>query len=136
MNTHHILHRDIETRSTINLTDVGTWRYAGDPNTGVWVVAYAVNDAPAQIWIPGQPIPEEFHIAARDPDWLIVAHNDAFERAIEERILAPQYGWPIVPLERHRCTMAMALASALPAALGTVAEVLELSAGRMIRAPG
>ena len=128
MNTRHILHRDIETRSTIDLTDVGTWRYAGDPNTGVWVVAYAVNDAPAQIWIPGQPIPEEFHIAARDPDWLIVAHNDAFERAIEERILAPQYGWPIVPLERHRCTMAMALASALPAALGTVAEVLELSA--------
>src|SRR6516164_343432 len=124
MNTRHILHRDIETRSTIDLTDVGTWRYAGDPNTGVWVVAYAVNDAPAQIWIPGQPVPEEFHIAARDPDWLIVAHNDAFERAVEELILAPRYGWPIVPIQQHVCTMAVVLASALPGSLDSAAEVL------------
>jgi DNA polymerase bacteriophage-type len=122
----HILHRDIETRSTIDLPDVGAWRYAGDPSTAVWCVAYAVDDAPVQIWIPGQPIPEEFHIAARDPDWLIAAHNDPFERSIEERILAPRYGWPIVPIERHRCTMAMASACALPAKLETVAEVLEL----------
>jgi len=121
-----VLHRDIETRSTLDLTDVGAWRYAGDPTTGVWCVAYAVDDTPARIWIPGQPVPEEFHVAARDPDWMIVAHNDAFERAIEDRILAPQHGWPIVPIERHRCTMAATLASALPAALEKVAEVLEL----------
>src|SRR5215467_10347263 len=122
----HILHRDIETRSTLDLPDCGAMRYAGDPNTGVWCVAYAVDDAPVKIWIPGQPIPEEFHIAARDPDWIVVAHNDAFERAIEERILAPRYSWPIVPIERHRCTMAMASAAALPASLDTLAKVLEL----------
>jgi DNA polymerase bacteriophage-type len=123
-----ILHRDFETRSTVDLTEVGAWRYAGDPNTGVWCVAYAVDDAPVQIWIPGQPIPEEFHIAARDTDWIVVAHNDQFETAIETRILALRYNWPIVPIERHRCTMAMASASALPAKLKTVAEVLQLSA--------
>jgi DNA polymerase len=123
-----ILHRDFETRSTIDLSDVGAWRYAGDPNTAAWCCAYAVDDGPVQVWIPGQPIPEEFFEAARNPDWIVTAHNDAFERAIEERILAPQYGWPIVPIERHRCTMAMASASALPAKLKTVAEVLQLSA--------
>jgi DNA polymerase bacteriophage-type len=122
-----ILHRDIETRSTIDLTEVGAGRYAADPSTDVWCVAYAIDDAPVQTWIPGQPLPEEFFEAARNPAWLIVAHNDAFERAIEEHILAPRYGWPIVPIERHRCTMAMALASALPGALGKVGEVLELS---------
>ena len=127
MNT-RILHRDFETRSTIDLAEVGAWRYAGDPTTGVWCVAYAVDDGPVKIWIPGQPIPEEFFEAARNPEWIVVAHNDAFERAIEERILAPQYNWPIVPIERHRCTMAMASASALPAKLKTVAEVLQLSA--------
>jgi hypothetical protein len=94
----------------------------------VWCCAYAVDDGPVQLWIPGQPIPEVFFTAARDPSWLIAAHNDAFERAIEERILAPRYGWPIVPIERHRCTMAQASAAALPAKLKTVAEVLELSA--------
>src|SRR6516165_5910458 len=118
------LFRDIETRSTLDLTDVGAWRYASEPTTGVWCVGYAVDNAPARIWIPGQPIPEEFHIAARDPDWLIVAHNDAFERAVEELILAPRYGWPIVPIQQHMCTMAMVLASALPGSLDGAAEVL------------
>jgi DNA polymerase len=123
-----ILHRDFETRSTIDLPDVGAWRYAAEPTTDIWCCAYAVDDGPVKLWLPGQPIPEEFQIAARDPDWVVAAHNDQFETAIETRILAPRYGWPIVPIERHRCTMAMASASALPAKLKTVAEVLELSA--------
>jgi DNA polymerase len=127
-NAPHILHRDIETKSRIDLPDVGAWRYASDLSTDVWCVGYAVDDTPPQIWIPGQPIPNEFIEAARNPDWIVVAHNDAFERAVEELILAPRYGWPIVPIGQHRCTMAMALASALPAKLETVAEVLKLSA--------
>ena len=128
----HILYRDIESRSTLNLKAVGAWHYAGDPSTAVWCVGYAVDDGPVQIWIPGQPIPEEFHTAAHDPDWLIVAHNDAFERAIEERILAPRYGWPTVPIGQHRCTMAMALAAALPAKLETIAAALDLPIGKDI----
>src|SRR5215831_6187780 len=55
-----------------------------------------------------------------------LAHNDAFERAIEELILCPRYAWPLVPLARHRCTMALALAAALPAKLETVAAALRL----------
>src|SRR5205085_8794504 len=115
---------DIESRSMLDLTEVGAWRYAAGPNTGVWCVAYAVNDDPPQIWTPDQPIPKVFFTAAGDPDWIVVAHNDAFERAIEEHILAPRYGWPIVPIERHRCTMAMALACTLPGGLDGAAEVL------------
>ena len=43
---HHanVIYRDIETRSTLNLTKVGPWRYAGDATTGVWCTAYAVDD--------------------------------------------------------------------------------------------
>jgi hypothetical protein len=33
---------------------------------------------------------------------------------IEELLLAPRYGWPVIPLERQRCTLAMASALALP----------------------
>jgi hypothetical protein len=120
------LFRDIETRSTSNLKEVGAWRYAADPATEVLCVAYAVDDGAVQTWLPGQPIPEEFTIAARDPTWLVVAHNDFFESSIEERLLGPRYGWPLIPIERHRCTMAMALAAALPAKLETVAEALAL----------
>ena len=122
-----VLFRDVETRSTLDLRSVGAWKYAGDPTTEVLCIAYAVDDAPVQSWTRRQPIPEVFHQAARDPAWLIVAHNDAFERAIEERLLAPRYGWPLVPIERHRCTMAMALANALPGALDGAAAALGLA---------
>jgi DNA polymerase len=121
-----IVFRDIETRSAVDLKVVGAHRYAADPTTGVWCAGYAVDDGPVEIWIPGQPIPECFIEAARNPDWLIVAHNDAFERVIEERILHPQFEWPLVPLERHRCTMATALAAALPGALEKAIEALGL----------
>jgi DNA polymerase len=121
-----VLHRDFETRSILDLKKVGAYRYAGEPTTGVWCVTFAVDDGPVQIWRPGQPIPEEFRIAARDPDWLVAAYNDRFESSIEERLLAPRYSWPLVPIERHRCTMAAALANALPAELGAAAAALDL----------
>ena len=120
------LFRDIETRSAADLKVVGAHRYAADPSTEVLCVGYAMNDGPEGIWIPGQPIPEPFVEAARNPDWLVVAHNDAFERVIEEHILHPRFGWPLVPIERHRCTMAMALAAALPGSLEKAIEALDL----------
>jgi DNA polymerase len=120
-----ILFRDIETRSTVDLKVVGAHRYAADATTGVWCVGYAVNDSPPGIWVPGQPIPGCFVEAARNHDWLIAAHNDAFERAIEQHILH-LLGWPLVQIERHRCTMAMTLAAALPAALEKAIEALGL----------
>jgi hypothetical protein len=88
--------------------------------------AFAVDDAPVQLWLPGQKIPEEFVQAAQNPDWLVVAHNDAFESAIEELVLAPRFNWPLIPLARHRCTQAISLASAMPGKLETVAEALNL----------
>jgi DNA polymerase bacteriophage-type len=121
-----ILFRDIETRSTLRLADVGAWRYAADPSTEVLCVGYAIGNGPVQIWTPDQPIPDEFHAAASDGT--VVAHNDQFETAIEERLLHPRYGWPIIPIDRHRCTMAAALANALPASLEGAAEALGLSA--------
>jgi DNA polymerase len=119
-----ILYRDIETRSTIALAKAGAWRYAADPSSEVLCIGYAIDDSDVQIWTPGQPIPEVFLAAARESDWLIVAHNDAFESAIEECLLAPRYGWPLVPIERHRCTMASALAAALPGRLDAAAAAL------------
>src|SRR5262249_31209615 len=114
--TGHVLHRDYETRSQAVLKLIGLHRYAADQRTEVLCCAYAVNDDPVQLWRPRDPIPPKFIEAARDSSWLVVAHNDAFETAI----------WPVVPLERHRCTMSMALASGLPARLSLAADALEL----------
>jgi hypothetical protein len=123
----HVLPRDIETCSAINLAEVGAHRYATDKSTKIWCVGYAVDNGPVQIWTPGEPIPQPFFDAANNPDWTVVAHHDQFESAIERHVLAPHYGWPLVPIERHRCTMAAALAAALPGKLENVAAALELA---------
>jgi DNA polymerase len=123
----HVLPRDIETCSAINLAEVGAHRYATDKSTKIRCIGYAVDNGPVQIWTPGEPIPQPFFDAANNPDWTVVAHHDQFESAIERHILAPHYGWPLVPIERHRCTMAAALAAALPGKLENVAAALELA---------
>jgi DNA polymerase len=125
-NAPHVLFRDIETRSACDLKACGAHRYAADPSTEVMCVAYAVDNEPIQLWVPGDPIPSEFIETATNPTWTVVAHNDAFESAIEEHILAPRFGWPLVPIERHRCTMAAANAAALPGSLDKAAGALGL----------
>ena len=122
-----VLHRDYETQSAASLKSVGARRYAADPTTRVLCIAYAVDDGPIESFIPGsgEPIPQVFFTAQDDPSWFIAAHNDAFESAIDEYVLARD-GWPLVPIERHICTMAMARFAGLPGELGKVATLLNL----------
>lgn len=117
---------DLETRSPVPLDVAGAWRYAADPRTEVLCVGYAVDDAEPRIWVPGEPIPQEFITAASDPSWLVIAHNFAFERAISTHILQPRFGWPAIPLAQQRCTMTLALANAMPARLEDAARAAKL----------
>ena len=121
-----VLLRDYETRSSLLLKSVGAWRYSTHASTDVWCCAYAVDDGPIEMWVPGEPVPLAFIEAARNPDWLVSAFNNSFERLIERHIMAPRYGWPEIPIERHRCLQASALSLALPASLSGVADALRL----------
>jgi DNA polymerase len=114
-------HVDIETRSVVDLEEVGAARYAADPTTEVLCLAYALDDGPIKIWRPGEAVPSEFADAI-----IWVAHNANFERQIFKHILGPRHGFPIAPIERWRCTMAMALAAALPANLKRLGAALDL----------
>ena len=81
----HVLHRDYETRSRCVLKSAGAYRYAADPRTDRSLCCgYAVDDDPVQLWTPGDPVPPEFIEAAHNPAWIVVAHNDQFETAIEQ----------------------------------------------------
>jgi DNA polymerase len=122
----HTLHRDYETRSCASLKACGAPRYAADPSTTVLCMAYAVDDGPVRTWLPGDSVPKEFVEAAIDQNWIVAAHGDHFETAIERHVLHP-LGWPLIPLERHRSTMSMSLALGLPARLAAVADALELA---------
>jgi DNA polymerase len=123
----HILYRDYETRSRASLKTCGAAKYAADPSTEIQLAAFCVDDGVVRVWRPSDPPPPEFFEAATNPNWRVAAHGDHFDTAIEHHILVPRFGWPEIPLERHVCTMAMALAAALPAKLDALADALEFS---------
>jgi DNA polymerase bacteriophage-type len=123
----HVLHRDYETRSRAVLKNIGAAEYAVDPSTTVLCCAYAIDDEPVQLWTAGDPVPAAFIEAATNPAWIVCAHGAHFEDAVERHVLHSRFNWPVFPIEKQRCTQAMALAMGLPARLSTVAIALELS---------
>lgn len=130
------LHRDYETKSTVDLKRTGVHVYAAHESTDAWCCAYAVNDEPGRLWWPGDPVPPEFKEAAKNPEWEVAAFNDAFEAQIEAQTLKRRYDWPVVPLERHRCIMAQCLAMALPGSLENAAAALGIEQGKDLEGKG
>ena len=129
---------DCETRSALDLSQFGAHNYARDPSTDLWFVSYCiVTDGvprPILTWRPSDPPPTEIIDLHADPEAVIAAFPDAFERQIELNILGPRYGWPVFPIERRRCLQASALSFGLPASLDKVAEALNLPYARPSRA--
>ena len=113
---------DFETRSSLDLQEVGSSVYAEHFSTDVWVACYAIGKGPVQVWYPGDPVPVDLaeHVAVGRP---LVAHNASFERTIWAKILSPQYGWPKPELSQWYCTAAMAAAMGLPRSLEEAALV-------------
>jgi DNA polymerase bacteriophage-type len=122
------IHHDLETGSTLDVNEVGAWIYSLHPDTRVWCMAWAVDDGPVQITVPGRdPPPTEWVATVGNPDWRFSAFNTSFERTIAVNLLGPRYSWPVPVLEQYDCSQALALSYALPAALEGVAAALNLS---------
>src|SRR5258708_82568 len=127
----HTLHLDIESFSTIDLTETGVHVYAEHPTTEIHCVSYAIDDGPAHTWKRGwhdHKVPIDVSIAVKE-GWEIVAHNSAFERTMWRHILTPRYGWPSPKLSQWRCTMVQALAMALPASLKNATRAVGIDDG-------
>jgi DNA polymerase len=116
------LHLDFETRSRADLKKVGAAKYAADPSTEVLCFSQASDDGTVRTGL----FPKLMPLGIDNPNVLIVAHNAAFEMAICRHIMTPRHGWPEIPLERWRCTMAKCQAHALPGKLEHAARALKL----------
>jgi hypothetical protein len=111
---------DTETRCRLDI-NVGTDRYTRAAECRI--VTYAFVTGPAKIWLPYcQPIPQDLKDALDDPEFLILAHNAAFDRLILARALKIVTG-----VARWRCTMAGASAHGLPGSLESLGKVCGLS---------
>lgn len=121
-----VLHIDFETRSELDLRQVGLHRYARHPSTDVWCMAWAVDEAEPSLWTPAghdDPAYARAHVEAGLP---VKAHNAPFELEIWNEILVKRYGWPPLAPEQTYCTMAQAYAMGLPGALEDAALALGL----------
>lgn len=126
---------DFETRSVIDLTLVGAWRYAQHPNTEIMCMSLKADDNLPVLWVP-----EKFRLKLEDHQLPLIstedliklvencntveAHNAEFERSLWTHKLSPVVSLP--PLTKWRCSAAKAALHALPRKLAKVAEVLEL----------
>jgi DNA polymerase len=121
------LHIDFETRSAVDLKKSGSYIYAADPSTDVLCCAFGTPKS-MHLWIPGQDeiTTQILKEVAHYPLVLFVAHNAAFEMDIWQEIMVKRYGFPAIPINRWRCTMAKAYACGLPGKLEEVAKVLKL----------
>jgi len=116
---------DFETYSKVDLWLCGAHAYATDPSTGIYCMAYACGDAEPEIWLPGDPFPDDLaeHIEAGGE---LRAWNAQFERLLWWYVLSPDFDAPEPALEQFYCTAARARAHGLPGGLGDAARALDL----------
>jgi DNA polymerase len=124
---------DFETRSWVNIKDVGAPKYAAHPSTQPLMLVYG-NDAGHEQWVldlsapEATPrVPETLAALIEDPEVDFHAHNAGFEIAIWDAICVGRWGWPAIAHDRWHCTAGRAAAANQPRALGSVGNRLGLS---------
>lgn len=111
---------DFETRSRYSIKG-GASRYSLEAD--VLCLAYQIDDAPVKLWTPDDPDPQDLldAIATGAPIW---AFNVSFEMAIWQNVMVAKHGWPPIPVEQWRCTLAESMAVGLPGSLENVGKAL------------
>ena len=117
---------DIETRSPVDLSSSGSFRYLDEAE--ILLIAYAYDDKDVRVIDLTSDDPDgpmlrltDLWYMLEDPKITKVAHNAAFER-----YALGKYFNTYLPPEQWRDTMVMAASCGLPLSLGQVSEALRL----------
>ncbi len=118
----HDLHVDIETFSSVSISDSGAHKYVLSPDFEIMLFAYAVDHGTVQIIdiASGEKVPEWIIAALKDPNYIKHAHNATFEFLC----LSKYYG-ALIP-SQWRCSMIHSLYCGYPAKLEVVGAALNL----------
>lgn len=121
------IYLDFETRSGLELPDVGADQYLAHPWADIWCLGYAVGDAPVQVVSHPYDVMEVANEIALSGK-RIVAHNAVFEYLVWNYILDPKYFAGPLPPARFECTMAAGYAMSLPGSLDDLSAALGIEA--------
>ena len=113
---------DIETYSSVNIKEAGTYKYVESIDFEILLIAYAFDNGPIKVirLAEGQPMNPDFIRALQNPLIKNWAHNATFERLAFKAI-----GYD-VPLEQWHCSMIKAAYCGLPLKLEDVSKALHL----------
>jgi len=113
---------DIETYSSVNIGEAGTYKYVESIDFEILLIAYAFDNGPIKVirLAEGQPMNPDFIRALQNPLIKNWAHNATFERLAFKAI-----GYD-VPLEQWHCSMIKAAYCGLPLKLEDVSKALHL----------
>ena len=126
---------DSETRSLLDVTVTGAYKYAKHHSTENLVWGYVFDDGSGDIWSPAWAWGNS-EVSRADPTspnalldhvqkgGYVVAWNAFFDRHIWNEVMVKKYGWPVLPLEQVFCAQAQAEANNLPGGLSKACECL------------
>ena len=114
---------DFETRSECDIKTAGASVYANHHTTEVLCLAWSIDGAEPRLTWTMRSAPPELLELASDPSIHFHAHNAGFEYNIWNKTLP---FLPHIPLERWRCTAALASYNGLPRSLSEAAIALGL----------
>lgn len=116
------LHIDIETYSSVNISDAGAYKYMESIDFEILMVAYAFNNEDIKIvdLAQGEELPADFIKKLQDPKIEKWAHNAAFERNAFK-----VYGFDI-PASEWRCSAIKAGYCGFPLSLEMVSNAMNL----------
>lgn len=118
----HHLSIDIETRSSVDISKAGAYRYAQSPDFEILLFAYQWGDDPVRVidLKCGEAIPDWLVLALGDSNVIKHAYNAAFEWYCLNRA-----GY-MTPLDQWRCTMAHGLYCGYTAGLDATGKAIGL----------
>lgn len=129
---HRVMGVDIETYSSVDLTDAGVYAYTEAPDFDILLISYIFDDGgedevrTIDCFDADPDMMAEFCEALTDPQIVKTAFNANFERTC----LAKWLNKPMPP-EEWRCTMVKALTLGLPGNLAGAGEALGLPADKL-----
>lgn len=131
MKKHH-LSIDIETKSSVDISKAGAYRYAQSPDFEILLFAYKLDNKNTEIvdLTAGGRIPETILNKLRDPNVIKHAYNAAFEWYCLNRA-----GYE-TPIDQWRCTMMHGLYCGYTAGLGATGKAIGLSEDKQKMAVG
>ena len=123
------LYLDIETRSELDLSEVGTYRYLGHSSTEILMIAYAYGEEPVKLWETQKgPIPEELISGLKDDLQVIVAWNGSqFERTAFRKLLGID-----IPVNRIIDPMILSRYMSMPGSQGKVGTILDIESKKLV----